>query len=54
MLKYINSVLLDFVYRSANSAGPRAAQAVYSMRDVGEWSVTPPNFLKHVLNLDMN
>lgn len=29
-------------------------QAVYSMLNVGEWSVTPPDYFKHILNLNMN
>lgn len=53
MLKHICPVLVDFVYRSANSAAYVMAKAVYSMSGVEEWVVTPPDFLTHVLGLDL-
>ena len=54
MLKHICPVLVDFAYRSSNSAAHVLARAVYSMSNIGEWVVTPPKFLTHVLDLDLN
>ncbi|XP_074328096.1 uncharacterized protein LOC141666009 [Apium graveolens] len=54
ILKHVCPVLVDFAYRSANSAAHVLARAVYSMSDIGEWGVTPPDFLTHALDLDLN
>lgn len=53
LFKHVNSVLVDFVYRSANNAAHVLVQAMYSMSDVGEWYTTPPNFITHALYLDL-
>ena len=53
LLKHINQVLIQFVFRSANSVAHELARATYSMSDRGEWYVTPPNFLSHVLEFDL-
>lgn len=53
LLKHVNQVLVVFIYRSANTVAHRLAKAAYSMSDEGEWYVTPPQFLDHVLSLDM-
>lgn len=45
-------MLVNFAYRSANNVAHVLAQAACSMSDVGEWYVTPPNFLLRVLELD--
>ena len=51
--KHISQVLFSFAYRSANNVAHVLAQATCSMSDVGEWCVTPPNFLVHALELDL-
>lgn len=51
--QHVKPVLVTFIYRSANSAAHVLAKAVYSMPDTGEWHVTPPSFLNHVLDLEM-
>lgn len=53
LLKHINEVLIQFAFRSANSVAHNLARAAYSMSDNGEWFVTPPEFLSHVLELDI-
>ena len=53
LIKHINPVLVNFAYRSANNVAHVLAQAACSMTDIGEWYVTPPNFLMRVLELDL-
>lgn len=53
LLKHINPVLVRFVYRSANNVAHELAKAAFSMSDVGEWFVNPPDFLKYVLDKDL-
>lgn len=53
LLKHINLVLVEFVYRSANTVAHVLAQASYSMSDVGEWVYIPPRFISHVLEMDL-
>lgn len=53
LLKHINPVLVEFVYRSANMVAHVLAQACYSMPDLGEWTTTPPSFISHVLEMDL-
>ncbi|XP_074377753.1 uncharacterized protein LOC141719275 [Apium graveolens] len=52
IMKHIDHVLVDFAYRSANTVAHELAKSTYSMSDVGEWHVTPPDFISHVLQLD--
>ena len=49
----LNSVLVRFVYRFANSVAHELANAAYSMLNGGEYFDTPPAFIKYVLNADM-
>lgn len=51
--KHINHVLIQFVYRSANRVAHELARATYSMSYIGEWYTIPPNFISHVLDLDI-
>ncbi|KAL8115005.1 hypothetical protein AgCh_021723 [Apium graveolens] len=53
LIKHISPVLFSFAYRSANNVAHVLAQTTCSMSDVGEWYVTPPNFLIHALDLDL-
>lgn len=53
LLKHINPVLVVFAYRSTNRVAHALAKASYSLSDLGEWYVTPPMFLKSVLEFDM-
>lgn len=53
MFQHVNHVLVDFVYHSANSAPHVLTQTICSMPDIGDWYVTPPKFLTHVLDLEM-
>lgn len=52
LLKHISPVLVRFSYRSANTVAHELARAAYSMSDIGEWYVIPPNFISHVLEID--
>lgn len=52
LLKHIDSVLVKFVYRSANVVAHELAKAAYSTSDPGEWYTTPPSFIYHVLEVD--
>ncbi|KAL8145163.1 hypothetical protein AgCh_003389 [Apium graveolens] len=53
LLKHINSVLIQFAFRSTNRVAHTLAKAAYSMSDNEEWFVTPPSFISHVLELDV-
>ena len=53
LIKHINPVLVKFVYHYANIVAHVLAQATCSMTDIGEWYVTPHNFLMCVLELDL-
>lgn len=53
LLKHINPVLVKFVYRSANRVAHAMEKASYSMSDVEEWGVTPPEFIMPVLQEDL-
>ncbi|XP_074326483.1 uncharacterized protein LOC141664429 [Apium graveolens] len=50
--KHINQVLFSFAFHYANNVAHVLAHAAYSMTDVGDWFVTPPNFLVRSLELD--
>ncbi|KAL8100316.1 hypothetical protein AgCh_032534 [Apium graveolens] len=52
IMKHIDQVLVSFAYRSANMVAHVLAKATYSMSDIGEWHVTPPDFIEHVLHID--
>ncbi|KAL8128281.1 hypothetical protein AgCh_015020 [Apium graveolens] len=52
IMEHIDHVLVDFAYRSANTVAHELTKATYSMSDVGEWHVTPPDFISHFLQLD--
>lgn len=41
LLKHINSVLIRFAYRSANSVTYALAKVTYSMSEGGEWFDSP-------------
>lgn len=51
--KHFDHVLVEFVFRSANRVTHLLASAAHSMSDLGEWYVTPPDFLNHVLEIDI-
>ncbi|XP_074351871.1 uncharacterized protein LOC141691019 [Apium graveolens] len=51
--KHVNQVLIQFAFRSANKVAHELARATYSMSDKGEWYATPPDFISHVLELDI-
>ncbi|XP_074383626.1 uncharacterized protein LOC141725107 [Apium graveolens] len=53
LVKHINPVLVNFVYRSLNNVAHVLAKATCSMLDVGEWYSTPPSFLMLALELDL-
>lgn len=53
LLKHINQVQLEFVYRSANSVAHCLAKATHSVSGLMEWHVTPPDFLSDVLQADI-
>lgn len=52
-MKHINSVLVNFAYRSANTLAHVLIQATCSMTDMGKWYATPPSFLVRALELDL-
>lgn len=52
LLKHFDQVLVEFVYRSANCVAHELAKAAHSMSGLGEWLVTPPDFIHHVLERD--
>lgn len=54
LLKHISSVLVEFVYRSANSAAHVLAKAAYFMSGLQEWYDHPPAFLISVLASDLS
>lgn len=51
-LKHFDHVRVEFVYRSANCVAHLLAKVAHSMSGLGEWHVTPPEFLNHVLDSD--
>lgn len=53
LLKHFDRVLVEFVYRSANRVAHELAKAAHSMSGPGEWFVTPPDFINHVLDNDI-
>ncbi|XP_074362776.1 uncharacterized protein LOC141703064 [Apium graveolens] len=53
VLKHFNHVLVKFVFRSTNCVAHELARTALSMSDLGEWHVTPPDFLNHVLDSDL-
>lgn len=53
LLKHINPVLVEFVYRSANSVAHLLAKVTYSMSGLEEWYDNPPHFLTHVIDMDV-
>lgn len=50
--KHINQVLIQFAFRSANRVAHELARVTCSMSDTGEWYITPPDFITHVLAID--
>ena len=44
-MKHFDNVLIEFVYRSANGVAHLLVTAAHSMSDLGEWLVTPPEFI---------
>ncbi|XP_074336657.1 uncharacterized protein LOC141673820 [Apium graveolens] len=53
ILKHFNHMLVKFAFRSANCVAHELARTTHSMSDLGEWHVTPPIFLNHVLEFDL-
>lgn len=53
LLKHINHVLVRFGFRYANRVTHELARVTNFMSDSGEWLVTPPSFISHVLDRDM-
>ncbi|XP_074377393.1 uncharacterized protein LOC141718921 [Apium graveolens] len=54
LLKHFDHVLVEFVYWSANRVVHELAKAAHSMPGLGEWLVTPPDFINHELDKDMS
>lgn len=54
LLKHINQVQLEFVYRYVNSVAHMLAKATHSMSGLGEWNVTPPDLIYDVLQSDFS
>lgn len=50
--KHFESVLIDFIHRSANGAAYVLARATHSMSDVQEWISIPPEFVSEALMYD--